>query len=204
MLKNSPITSICSWHDDLEMTSNQIKTVKMKFVWTMTPCGDICELWKAEHLSSVFAICVKNLTINLPNKTWHPLKTQDCEGHPTSGSHGCLVTIMKEFWRKRKTLLMIMKMVMVMMMMTKVQQAWPGYELVAPNLHGSTFGCCSAHLPFFLCVTFLASTFFVQFCTLGLAVWVVQNISKHPAASIFVYFLCIRFLALARTQLCRI
>ena len=104
-----------------------------------------------------------------------------------------------------KTFLMIMKMVMMMMMMmmmTKVQQAWPGYELVAPNLHGSTFGCCIAHLPFFLCITFLASTFFVQFCTLGLAVWVVQNIAKHPAASIFVYFLCIRFLA--RTQLCRI
>ena len=87
------------------MTSNQIKTVKMKFVWAMTPCGDICELWKAEHLSSVFAICVKNLTINLPNKTWHPLKTQDCEGHPTSGSHGCLVTIMKEFWRKKENII---------------------------------------------------------------------------------------------------
>ena len=81
-----------------------------------------------------------------------------------------------------------MMMMMMMMMMTKVQQAWPGYELVAPNLHGSTFGCCIAHLPFFLYITFLASTFFVQFCTLGLAVWVVQNIAKHPAASIFVYF----------------
>ena len=47
----------------------------MEDVWPDVDCE--------KHLSSVFAICVKKLAINLANKMWHPLKTQDPEAQGT-------------------------------------------------------------------------------------------------------------------------
>ena len=62
----------------------------MEDVWPDVDCE--------KHLSSVFAICVKKLAINLANKMWHPLKTQDPECHSASGWGRCLVTI----WRRER------------------------------------------------------------------------------------------------------